>query len=42
MQCERTGDWPAAVGMIIIVMIPKNDGDYRPIGLLPWIIIRLP
>ena len=33
--CELTGTWPKAVGMNIICMLPKPDGGYRPIGLLP-------
>ena len=24
------------VGTVIIVLIPKGDGTFRPIGLLPW------
>ena len=24
------------MGVCIIVLLPKTDGGYRPIGLLPW------
>ena len=35
MECERTGVWPARVALVLIALLPKNDGGYRPIGLLP-------
>ena len=33
--CERLGRWPASVWMVIIVLLPKADGGFRPIGLMP-------
>ena len=43
---ELLGDWPEAIGIILVVLIPKPDGGRRPIGLLPslirlWMRIRL-
>ena len=35
MQCEQTGDWPAGVALVLIALLPKPDGGFRPIGLLP-------
>ena len=35
-EAERTGGWHMQVGAVVIVLIPKGDGTYRPIGLLPW------
>ena len=45
--CETLGIWPKAIGVIIVVLIPKADGGRRPIGLFPnfvrlWMRIRLP
>ena len=37
-QCELTGSWPSGVGVCVIVPLPKADGGYRPIGLLPWMV----
>ena len=34
-HAEKTGEWQAAVELIIIVLLPKSDGGFRPIGLLP-------
>ena len=34
-HAERTGQWQKAVELIIIVLLPKPDGGFRPIGLLP-------
>eukprot|EP00973_Karenia_brevis_P071886 9989004-Karenia_brevis.AAC.1 len=33
--CERGGGWPDVVKLVIIVLLPKSDGGFRPIGLLP-------
>ena len=43
---ELIGGWPAAVGVILICLLPKPDGGWRPIGLLPspirwWMRARL-
>ena len=35
-RAERTGNWPEAVHVIVIVLLPKSDGGFRPIGLIPW------
>ena len=35
-EAERKGGWHMQVGAVVIVLIPKGDGTYRPIGLLPW------
>lgn len=34
-RCEKVGGWPAPIRLIIIVLLPKSDGGFRPIGLLP-------
>jgi hypothetical protein len=36
--CELLGDWPSAIGVVIICLLPKPDGGRRPIGLLPSVI----
>ena len=45
MECERTGEWPAGVALVLIALLPKTDGGFRPIGLLPspprlWMRVR--
>ncbi len=35
MWAEATGQWPAAIHYVTIVLLPKGDGAYRPIGLFP-------
>ena len=35
MECENTGEWPSGVALVLIALLPKPDGGYRPIGLLP-------
>jgi hypothetical protein len=35
MRCEIEGKWPLAVRLVVIVLLPKPDGGFRPIGLLP-------
>ncbi len=32
---EARGCWPAAVALVLVVLLPKPDGGRRPIGLLP-------
>ena len=32
---EETGQWPAALDLTLVVLIPKADGGRRPIGLFP-------
>ena len=36
--CEVAGAWFTQVGVVIIVLLPKPDGGFRPIGLLPTIV----
>ena len=43
---EVLGHWPQLVGLVIICLLPKDDGGRRPIGLLPmpirwWMRMRL-
>jgi len=38
MAAELLGQWPAALHLIVVVLIPKADGGRRPIGLFPAII----
>lgn len=38
LKCERHGLWPVNVGMVVIVFLPKGDGTFRPIGLLPHLL----
>ena len=35
IECERSGVWPSGVALVLIVLLPKTDGGFRPIGLLP-------
>ena len=35
--CEFRGEWPEAIGVVIICLLPKPDGGRRPIGFLPSI-----
>ena len=35
MECEREGIWPEGVALVLIALLPKGEGEYRPIGLLP-------
>ena len=35
---ERFGDWATVLDLVLIVLLPKNDGGDRPIGLFPTII----
>ena len=44
---ELLGEWPRAIGVVVIVLLPKPQGGYRPIGLFPtlvrlWMRVRLP
>ena len=34
-EAENSGVWRKGTGPVIIVLIPKGDGAYRPIGLIP-------
>ena len=35
-RCEVIGEWPEAVDVVIIALLPKSDGGLRPIGLMPF------
>ena len=35
--CEGQGDWLQKISMVIIVLLPKLAGGWRPIGLLSWL-----
>ena len=35
LECERTGCWSAGVGLVLIALLEKSEGGFRPIGLLP-------
>ncbi len=34
-QAETNGKWPEAAELVLIALLPKTDGGYRAIGLLP-------
>ncbi len=38
MMAERRGQWPATMGMVTVVLLPKPEGGFRPIGLFPVMI----
>ena len=35
MDCEKIVEWPEAIELVLIALLPKNDGGNRPIGLIP-------
>ena len=35
IRCEKEGRWPKTIELVIICLLPKTDGGFRPIGLLP-------
>ena len=35
---ELLGHWTQALDLVLIVLLPKTDGGFRPIGLFPTII----
>ena len=35
MRCEAEGEWPESIALILIALLPKPDGGYRPTGLVP-------
>ena len=37
VQCELAGTWPAMVALVLIALLPKPEGGYRPIGLIPFL-----
>ena len=38
MAAELHGEWPELIRTVLIVLIPKDDGGRRPIGLLPTLV----
>ena len=38
MAFERRGSWAEVLDLVLIVLLPKTDGGFRPIGLFPTII----
>ena len=38
MAFERRGSWAEVLDRVLIVLLPKTDGGFRPIGLFPTII----
>ena len=37
MAIEKVGEWPAALDLVLSVLLAKGDGGYRPIGLFPTV-----
>ena len=35
---ERLGGWPSIINLVLIVLLPKGTGGFRPIGLFPTLI----
>ena len=35
--CEKVGKWPAATDLVVVVLLPKTDRGWRPIGLLSFL-----
>ena len=35
--CEKVGEWPSATDLVVVALLPKTDGGWRPIGLLPFL-----
>ena len=31
LLCEADGDWPRAIALVMIALLPKTDGLFRPI-----------
>ena len=45
LKCERSGIRSVQVGIVVVVLLPKPDGGFRPIGLPPhlprvWVRVR--
>lgn len=38
MIAERLGRWPSAVTMVLIILLAKPEGGFRPIGLFPALV----
>ena len=37
VDCEKDGAWPEEVALVLIALLPKTDGGFRPIGLVPFL-----
>ena len=37
LMCEEDGCWPKSVALVIIALLPKTEGGFRPIGLKPFL-----
>ena len=37
-QAETEGDWSGAIGVVMVALLPKTDGGWPPIGLLPTLV----
>jgi hypothetical protein len=35
---EQRGEWDEELALVVIVLLPKDDGGHRPIGLFPGVI----
>ena len=35
--CEQVGEWPDNVALVLIALLAKTDGGYRPSGLVPFL-----
>ena len=35
IRCEAVGEWPVVIELVILCVLPKPEGGFRPIGLLP-------
>ncbi len=38
VKAEVDGEWPEEIGTVSIVLLPKPDGGWRPIGLFPAVV----
>ncbi len=38
MEAEATGRWPESIGNVTVVLLPRPDGGFRPIGLFPFMV----
>ena len=38
MAMERNGRWDESLQLVMIVLLGKEDGGFRPIGLFPTVI----
>ena len=38
LAVEAAGKWPNSVGLVIVCLLSKPDGGWRPIGLMPTLV----